>query len=62
MMTKQDPKSPRELASLSPSPTSAASETKTADMPEAVAKHASAPSSSRSRSSNIETVGLPYRE
>ena len=38
---------------------SAASATKTADIPDAVAKHASAPSSRRSRSSNIVTVGLP---
>ena len=38
---------------------SAASATNTAAMPEAVAKQASAPSSRRSRSSNIATVGLP---
>jgi hypothetical protein len=31
-------------------------------MPVAVAKHAGAPSINRSRSSNIEIVGLPYRE
>ena len=35
---------------------------KTAAMPEAVAKHASAPSSRRIRSSNMATVGLPYLE
>ena len=34
----------------------------TADIPLAVPKHASAPSIRRSRSSNIFTVGLPYRE
>ena len=43
-------------------PSSAPSEVKTADMPVAVAKHAGAPSISRSRSWNIEIVGLPYRE
>ena len=42
-----------------PGRSSAASATKTAAMPEAVAKHASAPSICRSRSSNIATVGLP---
>jgi len=31
-------------------------------MPVAVDAHASAPSSNRSRSSNVETVGLAYRE
>ena len=42
--------------------TIAASEVKTADMPVAVETAASAPSSSRSRSSNVWTVGLLYRE
>ena len=58
-MTKQEPKSPREDTTRSPCPSRAASATKTAAIPEAVAKHASAPSSRRSRSSNIATVGLP---
>ena len=59
-MTKHEPNSPRELTTTrSPWPSRAASATKTADMPEAVAKQASAPSSSRIRSSNIATVGLP---
>ena len=58
-MTKHDPKSARDDTTRSPLPSRAASATKTADMPEPVAKHASAPSSWRSRSSNIVTVGLP---
>ncbi len=58
-ITKHDPNSPREETTRSPWPNRAASATNTADMPEAVAKHASAPSSWRSRSSNIDTVGLP---
>ena len=58
-MTKHEPNRPRALTTRSPWPSSAASATKTAAMPEAVAKQASAPSSSRIRSSNIATVGLP---
>jgi len=58
-MTKHEPKSALELTTRSPWPSRAPRATKTADMPDAVAKQASAPSSSRSRSSNIETVGLP---
>ena len=38
------------------------SEEKTAAIPLAVAKHDSAPSLRARRSSNIATVGLPYRE
>ena len=58
-MTKHEPNSARELTIRSPWPQSAASATNTAAMPLAVAKQASAPSTSRSRSSNIRTVGLP---
>ena len=58
-MTKHDPNNPREDTTRSPWPSSAASATKTADIPDAVAKHASAPSSSLSRCSNMVTVGLP---
>ena len=58
-MTKHEPKRARDETTRSPWPSSAASATKTADMPEPVAKHASAPSIWRSRSSNIATVGLP---
>ena len=57
--TKHEPKRARAATTRSPWPSSAPSATKTADMPEPVAKHASAPSSCRSRSSNIATVGLP---
>ncbi len=58
-MTKQDPNRAREATTLDPWPHSAARATNTADIPEAVAKQAGAPSSSRSRSSNTATVGLP---
>ncbi len=58
-MTKHDPNNAREATIRSPAPQRAASATKTADIPDAVPKHAWAPSSSRSRSSNIATVGLP---
>ncbi len=61
-MTKQEPKSARELTSRSPWPHRAASATQTAAIPLAVAKQASAPSTRRIRCSNIRTVGLPYRE
>ena len=59
MITMQEPKRARLATMRSPLPHSAASAMKTADTPVEVAKHASAPSSSRSRSSNIATVGLP---
>ncbi len=58
-ITKQEPNSAREATRREPLPHSAASATNTADMPELVAKHASAPSICRSRSWNIATVGLP---
>ena len=58
-MTKHDPNSARELTSRSPWPQRAARATHTAAIPLAVAKQASAPSTSRIRSSNIRTVGLP---
>ncbi len=58
-MTKHEPKRARDDTTRSPWPSSAASATKTADMPDPVAKQASAPSIWRSRSSNIATVGLP---
>jgi hypothetical protein len=61
MMTKQEPNNAREATIRSPAPQRAARATKTADMPDEVPKHASAPSISRNRSSNIATVGLPYR-
>ena len=57
--TKHDPNRLRAATNRSPAPSSAPSEVNTADMPDAVAKQAGAPSSSRSRSSNIDTVGLP---
>ena len=57
--TKHDPNRLRAATSRSPAASSAPSEVKTAAMPVAVAKHAGAPSISRSRSSNIEIVGLP---
>ena len=57
--TKHDPNRLRAATSRSPAPSSAPSEVNTAAMPLAVAKHAGAPSISRSRSSNIEMVGLP---
>ncbi len=60
--TKQDPNRLRAATSRSPAASSAPSEVNTAAIPVAVAKQAGAPSISRSRSSNIETVGLPYRE
>ena len=49
----------RDATIRSPDFTSAAIEVNTADIPLAVAKHASAPSSRRSCSSNMPTVGLP---
>ena len=42
-----------------PDCTIAAIDVNTADMPDAVANAASAPSSRRRRSSNVDTVGLP---
>ena len=60
--TKHDPNRLRAATNRSPAASSAPSEVKTAAIPVAVAKHAGAPSISRSRSSNIEIVGLPYRE
>ncbi len=60
--TKQEPNRLRAATSRSPAFSSAPSAVNTADMPLAVPKHASAPSIRRSRSSNIFTVGLPYRE
>ena len=58
-MTKHDPNSARDDTTRSPAPHSAASDTNTAAIPDAVAKHASAPSSRRIRSSKVVTVGLP---
>ena len=58
-MTKHDPNSARDDTTRSPAPHSAAIAVKTAAIPDAVAKHASAPSSSRIRSSKVVTVGLP---
>lgn len=60
--TKHDPNRLREATSRSPAASSAPSEVNTAAMPLAVAKAAGAPSMRRNRSSNIVTVGLPYRE
>ena len=57
--TKHDPNRLRAATSRSPPASSAPSEVNTAAIPVAVAKHASAPSIRRSRSSNIEMVGLP---
>ncbi len=57
-MTRLEPKSARPATTLLPCSTSAASEVNTADMPVAVAEQAGAPSSSRSRSSNVATVGF----
>ena len=59
MMTMHEPNSAREATMRSPLPHSAANAMKTAETPVAVANAASAPSSSRIRSSNIATVGLP---
>ena len=58
-MTKHEPNRLRADTTRSPWPSSAASAVKTAAMPVAVAKQAGAPSISRSRSSNVVTVGLP---
>src|SRR6185437_6451314 len=60
--TKHDPNKLRDATNRSPAPSSAPSEVNTAAMPLAVANAAGAPSSRRNRSSNIVTVGLPYRE
>jgi hypothetical protein len=57
--TKHDPNRLRAATNRSPAPSSAPSEVNTAAIPEAVANAAGAPSISRSRSSNIEIVGLP---
>ena len=57
--TKHEPNRLRAATSRSPAPSSAPSEVNTAAMPVAVANAAGAPSISRSRSSNIEIVGLP---
>ena len=58
-MTKHDPNSARDDTTRSPAPHSAAIAVNTAAIPDAVAKHASAPSSRRIRSSKVVTVGLP---
>ena len=58
-MTLHEPKSARPATIRSPAETTEAREANTAAMPLAVAMQASAPSSRRSRSSNIVTVGLP---
>jgi hypothetical protein len=58
-ITKQEPNSDRAATTRSPAASSAPRAVKTADMPDAVAKHASVPSSSRSRSWNVATDGLP---
>lgn len=60
--TKHEPNRLRDATNRSPAPSSAPSDVNTAAMPLAVANAAGAPSSRRSRSSNIVTVGLPYRE
>ncbi|SKZ68968.1 Uncharacterised protein [Mycobacteroides abscessus subsp. abscessus] len=57
--TKHEPNRLRAATSRSPAFSSAPSATNTAAMPLAVAKHASAPSSKRSRSSNMAVVGFP---
>ncbi len=57
--TKHEPNRLRAATSRSPAPSSAPSEVNTAAMPLAVANAAGAPSISRSRSSNTDTVGLP---
>ncbi len=57
--TKHEPNRLRAATSRSPAPSSAPSEVNTAAIPDAVANAAGAPSMSRSRSSNIEMVGLP---
>jgi hypothetical protein len=61
-MRKHEPKSPREATTRSPVSRIAINDVKTAAIPEAVAYTASAPSIVRNRSSNIDTVGFPYRE
>jgi len=58
-ITVVEPNRARAATIRSPDLTSAAIEVNTADIPVAVAKHASAPSSRRSCSSNMPTVGLP---
>ena len=60
-MTKHEPNNPREATTRSPAPSSAARAVNTADMPDAVAVHASAPSRAASRFCSIAVVGLPYR-
>ena len=57
--TKHEPNRLRAATNRSPAASSAPSDVNTAAIPVAVAKHAGAPSISRSRSSNIEIVGLP---
>ncbi|MNI64940.1 hypothetical protein D3C73_1204150 [compost metagenome] len=58
-ITKQEPNRERAATTRSPAASRAPKAVKTADMPDAVAKHASVPSSSRSRSWNVATEGLP---
>jgi hypothetical protein len=57
--TKHEPNRLRAATSRSPGFKLAINAMETAAMPVAVAVHASAPSSSRNRSSNIVVVGLP---
>jgi hypothetical protein len=57
--TKHDPNRLRAATSRSPAANRAPNDVNTAAIPVAVAKHAGAPSIRRSRSSNIEIVGLP---
>ena len=58
---RQDPNRARPATTWSPARTRPCRATCTADMPEAVARQTSAPSSRASRSSNICVVGLPKR-
>ena len=58
-ITKQEPNRERAATTRSPAASSAPSAVNTADMPDAVAKHASVPSSRRSRSWKVATDGLP---
>ena len=58
-ITKQEPNSERAATTRSPAASRAPRAVNTADMPDAVAKHASVPSSRRRRSWNVATEGLP---
>ncbi len=58
----QEPNSAREATTRSPAFRCDISAAFTAAIPEAVTRHASAPSSAARRRSSIVTVGLPKRE